>query len=153
MVKINASGALRLLTNNHCNGTLPLDDVTMKDIHFKHREASPMCEDRFIQGPIALVNKVIFDSIDKSKILQACLRTEGAAGVSGLGAEELQRVLDFSISIARLTRIISTNKKADPESLEALLACRLISLDNETNRHWRSDTQNYRESRGKLFEK
>ena len=81
MIKGNASDALQLLTNNQC--ILPLDDVTMNELHIKHSEASPMYKDLLIQGPTAFVNEVKFGSIDENGILQACLRTNGAAGVSG----------------------------------------------------------------------
>ena len=72
--------------------------------------------------------------------MQACIRTKSAAGVFGLDAEEWRRILgskifevksatDLRRSIALLTRITYTNCNGDSESLEALLACRLIPLD------------------------
>ena len=41
-----------------------------------------MYNDLLIQRPIVLVNAAKFDSIDESGMLQVCLRTRGAAGVS-----------------------------------------------------------------------
>lgn len=97
MIKGNVNDRLRPLTNNHSKGILPLDDITMNELHNKHPEASPTYDDVLIQGPIALVNEVIFDGIDKNEILRACLRTKGAAGVWGLDAEALQRILRSKI--------------------------------------------------------
>lgn len=44
-----------------------------------------------IQGLLALVNEVIFDSIDKTETLRVSLRSKGAARVSGLDAEEWKK--------------------------------------------------------------
>ena len=75
IMKVNVNDALRLLTNNQCNGILPLDNVTVNELHIKHPEASPMYDDDLlIQEPIALVNEVIFDSTNESEILQAFLK-------------------------------------------------------------------------------
>ena len=54
----------------------------------KHPEASLMYNDLLITGTIALVNEVIYDSIDESEILQACLSVKCAARVFGLDAGE-----------------------------------------------------------------
>ena len=97
MTKGNVNDRLRPLTNNQCKGILPVDDITMNELHIKHSKASPTYDDVLIQGPIALVNEVIFDGIDKNEILRACLRTKGAAGVWGLDAEALQRILRSKI--------------------------------------------------------
>ena len=95
--KQSVNDRLRPLTNNQCKGILPLDNITMNELHIKHPKASPTYDDVLIQGPIALVNEVIFDGIDKNEILRACLRTKGAAGVWGLDAEALQRILRSKI--------------------------------------------------------
>ena len=106
---------------------MPLDDITINELHIKHPKVSPMYDDVLIQGPIALVNEVIFDSNDESEILRACLRIKGAAGVSGLDAEEWQIILgskiyettatDLRRSIVCLTKIMCTIRNADPEGL------------------------------------
>ena len=84
-----------------------------------------------------LVNEVIYDGIDETEILRACLRTKGAAGVSIQDSKKQRRILgikifgtaatDFRSSVALLTRIMCTNCNADPESL---LAFWLIPLNN-----------------------
>ena len=114
----------------------------MNELHVKHPETSPMYNDLLIQEPIVLVNEVIFDSIDESEILRACLRTKGAAEASGFDAEEWRRILESKIfgnvatgirrSIACLTGIMCTSRNTNTESLEALLAWRLIPLDKES---------------------
>ena len=95
----------------------------MNELHTKHPEASPMYDDLLIQGPIALANEVIFDGIDESEILRACLRTKDAVGLSGLDAEDWRKIIGSKIlrtaatglrrSIARLTRIMCTIHNAD----------------------------------------
>ena len=97
MMKGNVNGALRLLTDNHCKAILALDDVTTNELHIKHPEVSPVYDDLLTQGPIGLANEIKFDSVDKNKILRACLRTKGAAGVLVLDAEEWQRILGSKI--------------------------------------------------------
>ena len=74
MVKNNFNCALWLLTNNQSKSILLLDDATVSEIYIKHPEASPMYDDILIQGPIALVNKVIFDIINESEILRASFK-------------------------------------------------------------------------------
>ena len=130
------------LRNNQSNDILLFDYVTMNELHIRHLETSPKYNDLVNQGPLVLVNEVIFDSFDESETLRACLRTKDAADASGFDAEEWRRILESKIfgnaatgirrSIARLTTIMCTNRNADTESLEALLAWRLIPLNEES---------------------
>ena len=60
MMKGNASGALQLLANSQCNHILPLDDVTMNELHIKHPEASPMYNDLLIQGVNSTEESLLF---------------------------------------------------------------------------------------------
>ena len=53
----------------------------MNKLHTKHPATSPMYDD--LLGSTVLVDEVIYDSIDESEILRACLRPKDAAGVSG----------------------------------------------------------------------
>lgn len=139
MIKGNVNGALRLLTSDQCNGILPLNDDTMEELHLKHPEASPIHADLLLEGPKVNVNDVIYEGIDDTCILKACVRTKGAAGVSGWDADESRRVLGSNIfgtaasdlrkAIASLTKILCTERVTDPDSLEPFLACRLIPLD------------------------
>ena len=139
MIKGNINGALRLLTSQQCNGILPLSDETMNELHLKHPEASPLNDDLLLKGPVNEVNAVIYESIDEITILKACVKTKGASGMSAWDADEWRRVLgsnvfglaaaDLRKSIAKFAKILCINRIEDPESLEALLACRLIPLD------------------------
>ena len=114
----------------------------MNELHIRHLETSPKYNDLVNQGPLVLVNEVIFDSFDESETLRTCLRAKDAAEASGFDAEEWRRILESKIfgnaatgirrSIARLTTIMCTNRNADTESLEALLAWRLIPLNEES---------------------
>ena len=62
---------------------MPLDDTYMIELHTKHPKASPVYNILLLQGPTALVNEVIYNRIDKNGTIQTCLRSKGAAGVSG----------------------------------------------------------------------
>ena len=66
MVKNIVNCVLWLLTNNQSKSILLLDDATMSEIYIKQHI--------LIQGPIALVNKVVFDSINESEILRASFK-------------------------------------------------------------------------------
>lgn len=83
MIKGNINGALRLLSSEQCNGILPLNNVTMNDLHLKHPEASPINDDLLLQGPVMPVNEVIYESIGETSILRACVKRKGAACLSG----------------------------------------------------------------------
>ena len=109
----------------------------MNKLHTKYPAASP-CSMIFL-GPTSLVNEVIYDSIDESEILKACLRTKGAAGVSGSDDKEWWIIFGSKIfgnaaaelrrSITRLTRIMCINCIVEPKSLEVLLVYRVMPLD------------------------
>ena len=79
---------------------------------------------------------VVFDSIQGKTIRAAALRTEGAAGPSGIDAHGWRRLCtsfgsastDLCNSLALLTRRICT-VLVDPEGLAPLMACRLIALN------------------------
>ena len=69
----------------------------LNELHIKHPEISPVYDDLLIPGPIVLANEVMFDSIDESEILRACLGTKCAAGVLGLDSEGKRRILGSKI--------------------------------------------------------
>ena len=71
--------------------------------------------------------------IDAATIKTTALRTDGAAGLSGIDARVWRRLCassstDLCHSLALLARRLST-EFVSPEGLVALLACRLIALD------------------------
>ena len=97
MIKGKVNSALRLLSDEQCNGILPLDDNTMNELNLKHPDASPLNEDLLLEGPCQYINPVIFESIDECAILKAALKTKGASGKSGWDADEWRRVLGSNI--------------------------------------------------------
>ena len=130
MIKGNVNGALRLLSisNSNSNGILPLTEDTMEELRMKHPEANSLNDDLLLNGPMQLVNSVIFDAINEESILKACVKTKGAAGVSGLDADEWRRIMgskiygsasvDLRNAVARMARSICSTDVKDPDSLE-----------------------------------
>ena len=82
---------------------------------------------------------MIFDSINADTIQKIVIRTKGAGGPSMLSADDWSNMLvsqqygtegtDLCKTIARLARLLCVEKFAYPNSLSALLECRLIPLD------------------------
>ena len=93
----------------------------------------------FLQGPVKSINPIIFDSITPELIRMIAIKTKGAAGPSQLNADEWRRILatktygtegvDLCKSIARLTKMLCVEDIDDPDSISALMACRLIPLN------------------------
>ena len=86
-------------------------------------------------GPPA-VHPIVFEAIDATTIKTAALRTDGAAGPSGIDARGWRRLcasfhsasIDLCHSLALLARRLCT-EHVSPDGLAALLGCRLIALD------------------------
>ena len=76
------------------------------------------------------VHPVVFEAIDETTIKAAALRTDGAAGPSGIDAQGWRRLCasfqaasaDLCHSLALLARRLST-EFVDPEGLSAFLGC------------------------------
>ena len=137
--------ALRLLTDKNTGYPLWLDELivsgnslpkTVRDIlSDKHPEGLPADPDSIVSDIPPPVHPVIFDSLDASCIRSAALRTEGAAGPSGIDAQGWRRLCtsyktasnELCQSLAATARRLCTCL-VDPESISPLLACRLIAL-------------------------
>ena len=112
---------------------------TLKELRTKHPEGQPVREEMILNGPIMHVNSVIYDDITSDSIMKAAIRTKGSAGPSLYDADDWRSILgsnlygteaeDLRKSLAALARDLCINEVEDPETLEALLACRLIPLD------------------------
>ena len=79
---------------------------------------------------------ILFDHLDGQKIRKTVLKTEGAAGPSGLDAVAWRRLCTSfqSASTDLCDALASTARRiccsfVDPKSLSAFVACRLIALD------------------------
>ncbi|XP_028417275.1 uncharacterized protein LOC114541674 [Dendronephthya gigantea] len=135
--------ALRLLDEQSCGGVLPLNDAVYKDLLQKHPPAQPEDHSVMIDGEIPYVDPSLFANIDEAAIAKAALRTQGAAGPSGLDALGWRHILvsrnygdagkDLRSAIALMARTLATQKVVigadQTTSLETFLACRLIPLD------------------------
>ena len=94
-----------------------------------------------LHGPVKQVNPVIFDQIDKGTILQAASKTKGSSGPSMSNADDWRRILvshqygnvtvDLRKAIATMSRKLCREDNKSPESIEALIACRLIPLSKD----------------------
>ena len=104
----------------------------------KHPCAQPAHPEAMILGNPApsSVHPIVFDQINANGIQAAALRTNGAAGPSGIDAHSWRRLCtsfksasnELCHSLALLARGLCT-QFVDPKGLTALLACRLIALD------------------------
>ena len=139
MIKGNVNAALRLLSENSNTGILPIDDDTIEKLYEKHPPAEPLHHGLLMHGEIRYVDPVIFYSINAGLIQKIAMRTKGAAHPSMLSADDWRNMLvskqygaegiDLYKSIARLARQLCVDKVNDPDSIAALMSCRLISLD------------------------
>ena len=140
--------ALRLITNHSKGGLLPLDslvattdsspETVRQSLLKKHPPGEPLKPSAICTpDPTTLEpHHVIFDQIDGSLIRTVALRTEGAAGPSGIDASGWKRLctsfrtlsVDLCNALALLARRICTTL-VDPDGLAAFVSCRLIALD------------------------
>ena len=135
--KINP--ALRLLEQGAFSKILPLTDETMQCLHQKHPIASPIYEEKLLQGPIKYISPVIYDNINAALIRKCAVRTNGASGPSGLDADCWKKMIgggsfgavsdDLCHAIALMARQLCIDELKDPGSISAISACRLIPLD------------------------
>ena len=139
MLKGNVNAALRLLNEDFNTGVMPLTEETMQCLQSKHPTAQLMFHDVLLEDPIRKINQIIFNEIDAELIARSALRTKGAAGPSGLDADQWKRILstrlfgssstDLCKAISRMAIQLCTTVMDDPDSISSLLACRLIPLN------------------------
>ena len=94
--------AMRLLTDQNKGGVLQLSDIipsnnphstTVREIlESKHPPSHPAQPDILLQPDNPVIHPVVFDSIDATVIRTAALRTDGAAGPSGIDARGWRRL-------------------------------------------------------------
>ena len=134
--------ALRLLSDKSSAGVLSLDDMingqTVREIlKEKQPPPHPLCSNTLQSSPDPTIetHPVLFERIDGELIRSVALKTQGAAGPSGVDAWGWRRLCtsfqgssrDLCNAIASTTRRICTSY-VDPSGLEAITACRLIPL-------------------------
>ena len=150
MIQGKTKSALQLLSDKGKGGVLHIKGLvhstnnandhpqTVLDIlKAKHSQAQPASPNALncVDEPL-LPHPVIHERIDANSIRSAALRTNGAAGLSGLDAHCWRRMCtsfksasnDLCHSLALLAKRLCTTF-VDPKGLSALLACCLIALD------------------------
>ena len=147
MSKGKVNKALRLLSQNNSSGVLNLDVIsdtfngpshrTTRDILVeKHPPGKPAQPSYLLQDNPITTNSILFDNLNAEIILKAAMKTNGAAGLSGLNAYVWRRLCssfksaskDLCSALAAVGRRLCTDS-INPDHLSAFVACRLIPLD------------------------
>ena len=144
MMEGKVRAALRLISEDSSGGMLSLDSQVAPDseetvreaLMKKHPPAEPLTKSALLTGEISEPHPILFDAIDGELIQSTALRTEGAAGPSGLDAAAWRRMCssfktcstELCDALAAVARRICSSY-VDPSSLTAYVACRLIALD------------------------
>ena len=139
--------ALRLLSNSS-SGVLGLDDmvpdqadgspqrITREVLIEKHRPWKPAPPNNLLQGHPGNANPILFENLNAEAIRKAAMKTNGAAGLSGLDAYAWRRLCssfksaskDLCTALAAVERRLCTDN-INPDHLSAFVACRLIPLN------------------------
>ena len=134
--KIHA--ALRLLDKNEAAGIINMSDEVLKELQKLHPDGERAKEYTLKTGDIPYFDPVVFSNIDESSIAKAATKTKGAAGPSGMDADQWRRILinknfgltgkDLREAIAKMTQKLCTQEIEIPEegrsSIEAYTSCR-----------------------------
>ena len=154
MSKGNVKGALHAISSNNPGRVYHLNDVVSTNLETtttvldtlkaKHPPRHQLATETLVEGidNPPFVHPVIFDCIQGQTIRSAALRTNGAAGPSGIDALGWKRMCtsfnsaseDLCNSLALLARRLCT-VFLDPSGLAPLLSCRLIALDKKPGVH------------------
>ena len=135
--------AIDLLSNKVRGRVLHLDDIISSDeqksvrdiLRDKHPPSQSVHPESIVPGDPQTIHPV-FDSIDASVVRSAALKTNGAAGPSGIDAHGWRRLCtsfksassDLCQSLALTAKRLCTSL-VDPKSVAPLMACRLLALD------------------------
>ncbi|EDO37922.1 predicted protein [Nematostella vectensis] len=130
------NSALRFLGETSTGGVLDLTDDVMDQLKAKHPDPQPAKLGSLLFGPIDdEVPESVYSEINGEMVRQAALRTKGSGGPCGVDANGFRRILackSFKQSATKLcdamTKSLCT-KYFDPETIEPLVASRLIPLD------------------------
>jgi hypothetical protein len=138
MQKGNVNGAMKILTNNMQNGILPLNEKTISCLRQKHPEPKIADPEIILNDNPESVHAIIFEVITPESIRKAAIHTKGGSGPSGMDADGWRRLFtsnSFGNSSTELCEAFSKVIKKlctvefETNTLEPLLACRLIPLD------------------------
>ena len=84
---------MKLLADNLQNGIFPLNDQTLHQIKQKHLHGKDAHPEVLLPDIPEEIHPIKFHSIDAESVKKAILKTEGAAGSSGLNADGWKRIL------------------------------------------------------------
>ena len=138
--------AIRYLSENQRGGVLSLDELVdsqkqnsptvRQALYDKHPCARDIAREALVNTSAPPVHPVRYESLTGATIRAAALRTNGAAGPSGLDGVGWRRLCcsfhrdskDLCDAVAAFARRICSTY-VDPEGLTAFVACRLIPLN------------------------
>ncbi|CAB4008017.1 Hypothetical predicted protein [Paramuricea clavata] len=133
----NVNAALRLLSEESDGCVLPLSEEVLRNLQEKHPAPADIQPSSLLHGPIIDLRNISI-AVDEQTILTAAKTLKGAAGPSGLDANQYIRMLCskqfhregkcLREQIALFAVKIAT-ESLDPFCLEAYVANRLIPLD------------------------
>ena len=119
-------------------GVHKVDDTILNELQQKHPQLAPLTSDTLLNGPVNHVLPSYFDEIDETMVFKSASMTKGAGGPSRLDAEQYPRLptsniyrkenKELRVQLATLARLLVT-EYLDPNTLEAIVACRLIPLN------------------------
>jgi hypothetical protein len=87
MLKGQTTAAIRLLDKTESSGVLSLDENVIEELKKKHPAATNADPTIILDGDIPFVDPVMFHDLNESAIAKAVSRTNGAAGTSGMDAD------------------------------------------------------------------
>ncbi|KAL5500674.1 hypothetical protein EMCRGX_G012268 [Ephydatia muelleri] len=138
MMEGKVKSALRMIANDECVGVLPLTDEVLQSLKGKHPTRKQTIHTALVapNSPPELVPHIIlFDTLNAELIRKVSMKTEGAAGPSGLDATawrhlccSFQSSFDLCAALASVAKRICTTF-IDPKCLSAFVACWLVPLD------------------------
>lgn len=141
LVKVGKlKAAQRLLQGDGSGKPLSLTQEVKESLQAKHPPRQPPSPDAILPKSLSMdeanSHLIVFDQIDGKLIHKSALKSDGAAGPSGLDASMWKRLLssfgsyssDLCNAVAAVTRRLCSTC-VDPANIEALVASRLIALD------------------------
>ena len=135
--KVNA--AMKVLENSNGSGILPIDNDTIKMLDEKHPNAEGLKQEMILQGPVKHVDPIIYEELTPDLIKKTAFHLNGSAGPSNLDSDQWRSILgsskygqtglDLAYPISRMAKILCIEHINDSDSLDPVMACRLIPLN------------------------
>ena len=138
MMEGRVSAALRLISADENRGCLPLDEEVRQSFQTKHPHAQPPQPSAIItpENNVPKPHSILFDRINAQLIRKTALRTNGAAGPSGLDAMAWRQICtSFQTASADLCEALASTARrlcvenVHPDGVSAFVSSRLIALD------------------------